>query len=371
MTDPEFRRLRAKQVGMLMRAYRHSFPVAGPSRRLSQEGLLGLMADVDAQYSERHDHSAVARWESGAIRPTRERLQVFGQALNLSTIEIDGLIGLAGLETDYPVPAATTRSLGDPHNTDSAAAFSSPGPPGSEEPDPEPIRDESPSYVADVLRFSLYRFLLPGAGVAAAGYVLASLGWSATWMLMLYVAAGIGLVLAQGFLRMRRSNHLRELFFISVFFVLSAPLLQVPMIRMDHYGFYAIGNLVNTPVPVLLALAFNLFVALAAGLLFDYLWRWQYSDRGRRKPYQRAAWVVFPPLALVYACILALSNVGAWIEYLLVLPVLAGVFAAIAILRDDEVSLNEWDRAVSVVDHGGGDHHPVNLRRRSYTGSLH
>ena len=328
--DPEIRRLQAKQVGMLMRAYRHAFLVDGRARRLSQDGLLDLMAQVNQQYSERHDHSTVTRWESGATRPTRARIEVFGQALNLSAIEVDGLIRLAGLKPDDPVPAGGRQSLEESANT--GAAVSAVG-----------DRD-SPSYAWEVIRYCLSRFFLPGSGVALAGYVLASLGWSATWMLMLYVTIAIGLMLVQGFLRLRRSNDLRELFFISVFFVLSAPLLQVPLIRMDHYEFYAIGNLANTPIPVLLALAFNLLLALACGLLFEFLWRWQYSGRGAGKAYKRAAWVVLPPLGLVYACILALSNVGAWIEFLLLLTVLAGVFTVLAVLRDQAVSLSDWDR---------------------------
>ena len=342
--DPEIRRLQAKQVGMLMRAYRHAFIVDGRARRLSQDGLLDLMAQVNRQYSERHDHSTVTRWESGATRPTRARIEVFGQALNLSAIEVDGLIRLAGLKPDDPVPAGGRQSLEESANTGAAVSVDTLEYPGPAAAASAVGEGDSPSYAWEVIRYCLSRFFLPGSGVAVAGYVLASLGWSATWMLMLYVSIAIGLVLVQGFLRLRRSNDLRELFFISVFFVLSAPLLQVPLLRMDHYEFYAIGNLANTPIPVLLALAFNLLLALACGLLFEFLWRWQYSGRGAEQAYKRAAWVVLPPVGLVYACILALSNVGAWIEFLLLLTVLAGVFTMLAVLRDQAVSLSEWDR---------------------------
>ena len=342
--DPESRRLRSKQVGMLMRAYRLAFLVEGQARKLTQEGLLTLMAEVNPQYWERHDHSTVGRWESGATRPTKERLEVFGQALDLSAVEVDGLIRLACLEPDDPVPDGGRQSLEESSNAGAAVAVHT-----LEYPDPEEAASavsegDSPSYALDVIRYCLSRFFLPGFGVAVAGYVLASLGWSATWMLMLYVTIAIGLVLVQGFLRLRRSNDLRELLFISVFFVLSAPLLQAPLLRMDHYEFYAIGNLANTPMPILLALAFNLLLALACGLLFDFLWRWKYSGSGEEKAYKRATWVVLPPLGLVYACILVLSNIGAWIEYLVLLTVLAGVFTTLAVLRDKEVSLSDWDR---------------------------
>ena len=97
LDNTSIRRLRAKQVGMLMQAYRRAYQAEGRSSRLSQEGLLRLMGQVDPKYSDRYDHSTVARWESGATRPTRDRLEVFGNALSLSPPEIDGLIGLAGL----------------------------------------------------------------------------------------------------------------------------------------------------------------------------------------------------------------------------------------------------------------------------------
>ena len=107
MLDSETRRTRAKQAGMLMQAYGRAFTPRGGSDRLSQEGLLKLMGQVDPIYLERYNHSTVARWESGATCPTRKRLKVFGQALNLSEAEVEGLIRLAGLYEE----SETTRSL--------------------------------------------------------------------------------------------------------------------------------------------------------------------------------------------------------------------------------------------------------------------
>ena len=72
-----------------------------------------LWAQVDSSYAGRHDHSTVVRWESGAIYPTRERLEVFGRALALSPTEIDGLISLAGIDADaITSKAAETQDLG-------------------------------------------------------------------------------------------------------------------------------------------------------------------------------------------------------------------------------------------------------------------
>ena len=267
---PEIRRTRARQLGMLMQAYRRDYAVEGQTGRLSQEGLLRLMGQADPRYRDRYDRSTVARWESGEIRPTRERIEVFGRALNLSLIEVEGLISLAGpdlqngvLQTNGP-EGFEGAGEGDGAPWQAAAADN----------------NVIPSYAGEVMRFSLFRFLLPGSCIAGAGYLLVLQGWDSAWVLMLYVGAAIGLVLAQGFLILRRSRELRELFILSVFFLHSQSLLQAPLTRMENYGFYAIGDFGGTPIPYLLALIVNLFLALAAGLMFDFFWRWQYfGDR--------------------------------------------------------------------------------------------
>ena len=337
--DPEVRRTRARQVGMLMQTYRRAHDVTG--RRLSQEGLLRLMGEADPRYLERYDRSTVARWESGEIRPTRERIEVFGEALHLSSIEVEGLISLAGLDLENG-NGQDNGPRGSEEKAQAGDALLGDVPPA------DPLGaagGDAASYAGEAIRFSLSRFLLPGSCVAGAGYALASLGWGTTWMLMLYVSVAIGLVLVQGFLRLRRANELRELFFLSVFFLLSTPMVQAPLTRMDNYGFYAIGDFAGTPMPYLLALIVNLLLALVAGLMFDFLWKWQYfGGRPERKAYRRAAWVVLPPLAFVYVNLLVFSNVGAWIYLSAVFSVLAGVFITLAALRDEDVSLPDWNR---------------------------
>ena len=332
--DSETRRLRAKQVGMLMQAYRRAHRVDGRTGRLTQDGLLRLMAQVHPLYSERYDHSTVVRWESGATRPTKERLEVFGKALDLSPAEVDGLLWLAGLHNEQNPDAFP--ELADP--VEAAAE-------GKGEREAEVAVGGAPSFVGEASRYFLTRFVLPGLLVAGTGSALAYLGWNAAWMMMLYVVVATGLVLVQGFLRLRRSNELRELLFISVFFLLCANLLQVPIVRMDPYGFYAIGDWAGTPIPYLLALLANLMLALAAGLIFDFLWRWQYSgDRGSEGICRRAAWTSFPPLILVYACSLVMSGLGTWIYLLFVFSILGGTFMALLILRDDNITVQGWER---------------------------
>ena len=343
--DPEARRLRAKQVGLLMQAYRRAYSAKGKAKRLSQEGLLLLMGEADSKYLDRYDRSTVARWESGEIRPNRERIEVFGRALDLSPIEIDGLISLAGLEPDDAGLAAERRSLAEPANADEAVSADTLEHAGPEEVATVAGGDDSPPPAGYAMRYAFSRFLLPGSCVALAGYFLASLGWNSSFMLAVYVGAAMCLLTAQGFLRLRRADNLGELLFVTVFFQLSIPLLHAPLTRMDTYGLYSIGDFAGTSIPFTLSLIANLLVAMVAGLMFDFLWRWQYSGpAGGKSAYSRAAWIVLPPIAFVYACLLAFSNVGFWIVGLGLFTLLAGVFTTLVVLRDKDVSIGEWDR---------------------------
>ena len=192
---------------MLMRAYRHAYRTGGGSRRLSQTGLLDLMAQVDSGYSDRHDHSSVARWESGATRPTRERLEVFGRALELSPTEIEGLIRLAGLDLD-DAPSDESQHLADPVNTIQGPSADALEDAVREETATTPGGDDSPSYARYAVRYASSRFLLPGSCVALIGYFLASLGWNSSFMLAIYVGAAMCALTSQGFVRLRRSDGL-------------------------------------------------------------------------------------------------------------------------------------------------------------------
>ena len=344
MLDAESRRLRAKQVGMLMQAYRRAYSENGEAKRLSQEGLLNLMGEADSRYLDRYDRSTVARWESGDIRPNRERLEVFGRALDLTHIEIDGLISLASLEPDDAGPADEARSLVDSANADAAVLVDTGEHPGPEEFATVAGGDDSPPYARHLMRYAFSRFLLPGSCVALAGYFLASLGWNSSFVLAIYVGVAMSLLAAQGFLRLRSSDDLGDLLFVTVFCQLSIPLLHAPLTRMDAYGLYSLGDFGGTSIPFTLSLITNLLVATVAGLMFNFLRRWQYSPAGGKSVYSRAAWIVLPPIAFVYAFLLAFSNVGFWIVGLGLFTLLAGVFTTLVILRDKDVSIGEWDR---------------------------
>ncbi len=337
-TDPETRRLRAKQVGMLMQAYRHAYQKGdGRKSRLSQEGLLHLMGQIDPQYLERYNHSTVARWESGATRPNKSRLEVFGQALELSGEEIQGMLWLAGLGEDQEA-AQSTRRLNEPETPRDLVA-------GEAASDGSTEEGGNGTYAGYAVRFILTKFAIPGLIVGTLGYILARMGWNAGWVMALYVILAVVLVLVQNFLKLRRTHELRELYFITVFFLISGNLLQAPAIRMDPYGFYMIGDFANTPMPYLLATIVNLLLALAAGLMFDFLWRWQYrSSGGFANVYQRAAWTAFPPLIVVYAITLVFCSLGTWVYLLLVFSILGGTIMAILVIRDGTLKFTTWEK---------------------------
>ena len=110
--DTDSRRVRAKLVGVLMRHFRERHSPNGKRARLSQEGLLELMGSADQTFSGTYDRSTVSKWETGKVLLSRERLEVFGKALNLSAAEVGGLIRLADLDPkDGDGPAGGTQAL--------------------------------------------------------------------------------------------------------------------------------------------------------------------------------------------------------------------------------------------------------------------
>ena len=84
---------------------------------LTLEELLARMAVVNQRY-ENSVSSTPPRWESGETMPSRRRLQEFGTALNLSQVEIEGLIALAGLEAAaQPDTTAATLAVEEASKT--------------------------------------------------------------------------------------------------------------------------------------------------------------------------------------------------------------------------------------------------------------
>ena len=329
-----------------MHAYRRAHDPNGGRRGLSQEGLLDLMGRADPRYLDRYDRSTVSRWESGSTLPTRERLEVFGRALRLSHMEVDGLISLAGMgRNDVAGQTDGTQTPKGPATVDRAVPTDLPEFTESGEAEETSDGNAPASGARCTMRYAWSRFVLPGSCAALAGYFMAMLSWNSSFILALYVGAAIGVLTAQGLWRLRRSDDLADLLFVTVFFLLSIPLLHAPLTRMDAYGLYSLGGLAGTSIPFTLSLIMNLLVSTVAGLMFVHLRRWQCFVPGDgRSVYGRAAWTVLPPIAFVYAFLLAFSNVGFWIVGLGLFAMVAGVFITLVVLRDRDISIAGWDR---------------------------
>ena len=119
---------------------------------------------------------------------------------------------------------------------------------------------------------------------------------------------------------------------------------------MDHYNFHVIGGMEGTPTPYMCALLCNLIAASAAGLAFHLLWCWQNSgDRAYRSAHIRAAWVVLPPVALVYLGVVVFSNASIWIQLAVLMPIAAANFIALLVIRDPTIKPSESDRRIIFV----------------------
>ena len=321
----------------MMRSYRESFPVGDGRRGLTQEALLDRMGSVDSDYAERYSHATVSRWESGVTRPTLQRLRVFGKALNLSQVEIAGLILLAGFAVDFQTAMRYVTDSGDgeaaDHRTvpDRKFAFGI----------SDRVRDSS--FLAIATRFWFLRVLPLGICIIG-GYVLSLYGWNNDWMPTAYVAFATSLVLAQGFLLPDRDAGIREFFWVSLFFLLTTPLLQFSPIRMDHYNFYRIGDFAGTQIPYMLALLVNLVIASTAGLMFQLLWRQHADGAWSSSPLRRAAWAILPPVFFVHTVIVVITNISVSIQLAVLLPVTGAIFTALLVLRDPELNPSERDR---------------------------
>ncbi|MXW29539.1 MAG: helix-turn-helix domain-containing protein [Chloroflexi bacterium] len=338
-------RLRAAQAGFAMRAYRESFLTEDGQRGLSQEGLLRLMASIDDEYAERFSHATVSRWESGATRPTVRRLQVFGMALGLSPTEVAGLILLAGLAPDLQTASSMATNGGSSRGPESEPT------PGEEYGPTDPVAGgghataTAPPLLGGWARFVFLRCLPLGVAIVGAGYVLSFLDWENIWTPAFYVGLATALVVTQGFLFPDRTIHNREFFWVTLFVVLSTPLLQFAPLGMDHYSLYRVGDSVGTYVPFLLALLVNLALAASAGLMFQFLWQWQRSRYGGEGSIlQRSVWTVLPPVGFVYAVVLVISNASVWIQLGVLMPATAVLFIALLVVQDPSTNPSERDR---------------------------
>lgn len=344
-TERDEQRSRAAQAGFVMRAYRESFVRNDGRRGLTQEELLRRMSDADPDYEERYSHATVSRWESGATRPNASRLRVFGKALDLSEAEVAGLILLSGLAPDFN----TARQRADQHGDDQVFRYPEVADGGEQATvhvsgANHGIWSRS-SSVNQVGRFLMFWTLPLAIAIVAVGYALALVGWESTWTPVAYVGLVLSLVLGRWLLFSDAEGGLRELFWVTLFVLLTTPLLQFAPLRMDHYNFHLIDGMAGTPTPYMSALLCNLVAASLAGLTFQLLWRWQNTgDRANQGAHIRAAWAVMPPIAALYLGVVVCSNASVWVQLAVLMPVVAAIFVAMLVVRDPTIRPSDSDR---------------------------
>ncbi|MCY3655348.1 MAG: helix-turn-helix transcriptional regulator [Chloroflexi bacterium] len=344
-SDRDVLRRRGAQAGFTMRAYRRAYVAENGKRGLTQEELLQRMASVDDEYAERFSHATVSRWESGATRPSLRRMRAFGGALHLTRDEVAGLILLAGLAPDFQ--AAWNLAASDEGALDASQPVGGhwePDPVAADAPETQIPRNGS-APLRSVVRFVLSRCLPLGVAIVAGGFALSPLNWDGSRIPAMYVGLMTGLVVAQGLLVPDRGAGLRELFWVSLFVLLSTPLLQFAPLQMDHYGLYTLGDFAGSHWPYTLALLVNLGVASVAGVMFDLLQARQASRRGGgSRALGRAVSSVLPPVVLVYAVLVVISNESIWIQYAVLMPVLGGMFTTLVVLSDPSINPSREDR---------------------------
>ena len=328
----DLQRARNAQVGLLMKTYRQSFAGEDGTRGLTQEELLRRMANVSSDYAERYSHATVSRWESGKTRPTLHRLRVLGVALDLESPDVAGMVLLAGLAPSFDVAMEYVASGSGPVTADPSS------PPDAE---PSPPKTNSPRAIHGVLM----RFLLIAVGIAAFGYALGLAGWDPRWMPVAFVGFALAIVLCQHFVLPGVSGNLGELFWVSLFVILTTPLLQFSPLGMDHYNIYFLADLAGTHYPYTLALLLNLGLAFLGAMMFRVPWKWRYSNQSAwESTLRRAAWVVLPPVGLVYGVAVVISNISVAIQLAVLMPVVGAVFIVLLVLRAPEINPTPRDR---------------------------
>ena len=196
-----------------------------------------------------------------------------------------------------------------------------------------------------LLAYVMLRSLPLAVCILVVGYCLSSLDWSETWVPAMYVCTAMALVLVHPRVFPTRNVGPRDFYWISVFVVLSTPMLQFASIGMDQYGFYRIEGLAGTHMQYMFALLVNFVLASGAGLMFHLMQqRHRPTGGGVGNALKRAGLVAARPLGIVYVVVLFISSASVWIQILLVLPVLALAFTLLQVLRDPSVEFSDREK---------------------------
>ncbi len=339
----ESQRARSVQVGFVMRAYREALLEENGRRGISQDELLRRMTAVDSSFVRRFSHATVSRWESGATRPTVERLRIFGKALNLSDDEILGLIAMAGLEQDPEPDGARAAGLDSSSGVDEMPEWETPFSATTSLVVSDQV--DTPAWWKTSLRFLWFRFLLPAVSIIIGGFALNYLGWNDDWMPLAYVMMASLLVLLQAFVWPEKRQGLRDFYWASMFILLVSPAFRFAPLGLDQFGFYRISGLFGSHVPYLLMLLVGVALAGLSALSFQLLWMWQSSGaRAERGPLVRAVWTVIPPTLLSYAVAVVLSGSIVWIQSTVAMPFLAATLITLLAIENRQTDPDQGQR---------------------------
>ncbi len=329
-----------RQLGMVLKGYRDA---AG----LSQDNLAERLK-TDAGYSGPQDRSQISNYERGRFLPNKDFLIAF-----LTVVE--PLIAEKGTMLDDQ----------DAHLLLKIAGYASDSEPEVSDlrPSVDAMRDglarldarvfdlsqkvSSSVVVADRAKDALIKFAPPALFVAAAAFIIDQLDLVRTWVILAYLVIGIsigaGTIVSRRF-RTHAQDRIGDLFFISVFFVLSTPLLQGAFTRMDHYGFHTLPSYTGSAVPFMLAMLVNLVLAIVATIIFNVLRQRLQSGGNSLSPLMRAVWSTLLPVAFLYTNVLVFCNPGIWTNLLSTLGTLGGAFIALVVFHDPSFRMDEGDR---------------------------
>lgn len=164
----------------------------------------------------------------------------------------------------------------------------------------------------------LQKTITPGLYLVIAGALLGFYLPKSDVLTMLYLLAGIVLVVLLEFAKIRNVSkrnkikadseemHLQissaEYLFLSLFILLNSPLLVSVFTGMDFYGFFTLEGISRNQA-LMYAMLVNLGVAIVATLIFYLLWHQQHKEGKYEKVdvVSSTLKIVIPPIAFAYA----------------------------------------------------------------------
>ena len=332
-------KVKLRQLGMVLRGYRQA---AG----LSQENLKEVLVD-DPRYTGPRDRSTLSNYERGQTPPSegflREFFVIIGpvleeKGLTADETDLDHLLFIAGFASQAESDVSDLRSSvnvmrdGQERLREGVEGLSD--------------RVSSSLSIEERLKDAAVKMIPPALYVATVGYLIDALGLVRTWVILAYLVVGFGIVVGTLLLRRMKTgrvDRVGDLFFVSTFLLMSAPLLQGAFTRMDHFGFHTLSELTGRAVPFMLAMVVNLILALVATAIFNVLRNWLMREAESFGALPRAVMATVPPLAFLLTNVLLFCNPGMWLFFSETFATMGAGFVAYLTFRDPYTRLDVED----------------------------